>query len=387
MKRNRIWAALAAVMLGILAGCGQTETPEAKPVHVWAGGTAKVQETFEKLVADFNEQADGKYTATLHFVPEDAEESLTDMLVYAYESKQTETEFDVVELGDDALKCMISRTDEESLMQLDLDAMPNAEGVTVQPVAAIGQAQPYCGTAVMLAYNAEAVPESELPTTMEALSTWITAHPGRFAYNAPGTSGAGNSFVRTCIYNQIPDEEALMSDDPKWEEKWDTGFAMLTNLHRFLYRDEKETVTYPADGQAVLDLLAQGKIDMCPSFAGEVIAARHAGVLTENIKLANIEPALIGSVRSAAVPSFSGNKEGGTAFINYLLSKEAQTTLVQQMAAVPLKEADAEGMEEILQFDAAGFRTQALGELVPKLNQRWREEMAHAARTASGAVK
>ena len=104
MKRNRIWAALAAVMLGILAGCGQTETPEAKPVHVWAGGTAKVQETFEKLVADFNEQADGKYTATLHFVPEDAEESLTDMLVYAYESKQTETEFDVVELGDDALK-------------------------------------------------------------------------------------------------------------------------------------------------------------------------------------------------------------------------------------------------------------------------------------------
>ena len=90
---------------------------------------------------------------------------------------------------------------------------------------------------------------------------------------------------------------------------------------------------------------------------------------------------MISSVQSAAVPSFSGNKEGGTAFINYLLSEEAQNTLVQQMAVVPLKMADAE--EEILQIDAASFRTQALGELIPKLNQRWREEIAHAKRIAS----
>lgn len=380
MKRSKIWVVLTAVMLGILTGCGQTEAPAAKPVNVWATGTANMQETFEKLVADFNKQADGKYSAVLHFVPEDADESLADMLVHAYESDQAETEFDVVELGDDDLKSIISRTDEEILMQLDLDAIPNAEGVTVQPVAAIGRAQPYRGTAVMLAYNAQAVPEDDLPTTMEALGAWIVAHPGRFAYNAPGTAGAGDSFVRTCIYNQIPDEEALMSDDPKWEEKWDAGFAMLTKLHPYLYQ-ENGIVTYPADGQATLDLLAQGKIDMCPSLVGEVLLARRAGTLTENIKLANLEPALISSVQSAAVPSFSGNKEGGTAFINYLLSEEAQNTLVQQMAVVPLKMADAE--EEILQIDAASFRTQALGELIPKLNQRWREEIAHAKRIAS----
>lgn len=380
MKRSKIWAVLTVVMLGIFTGCGQTETPAAKPVNVWATGTANVQETFEKLVADFNEQADGKYAAVLHFVPADADESLADMLVHAYESEQAETEFDVVELGDDDLKRIISRTDEEILMQLDLDAIPNAEGVTVQPVAAIGQAQPYCGKTVMLAYNAETVPETELPTTMEELGAWITAHAGRFAYNAPETDGAGDSFVRTCIYNQIPDEEALMSDDPKWEEKWDSGFAMLAKLHPYLYQ-ENGTVLYPADGQAALDLLAQGKIDMCPSLVGEVLLARRAGTLTENIKLTNLDPALISSLQSAAVPSFSGNKEGGAAFINYLLSEEAQNTLVQQMAVVPLKKVDAE--EEILQIDAANFRTQALGELIPRLNQRWHEEIAHARRTAS----
>lgn len=120
---------------------------------------------------------------------------------------------------------------------------------------------------------------------------------------------------------------------------------------------------------------------MCPSLVGEVLLARRAGTLTENIKLTNLDPALISSLQSAAVPSFSGNKEGGAAFINYLLSEEAQNTLVQQMAVVPLKKVDAE--EEILQIDAANFRTQALGELIPRLNQRWHEEIAHARRTAS----
>lgn len=376
MKRNKILAVLTAVMLGILAGCG-TDAPAAEPVHVWATGTAKVQETFEKLVADFNAQ--GKYAAELHFVPAGASESLSDMLVHAYESDKVDTEFDVVELGDDDLTRMISRTDEEILMKLNLDEIPNAEGVTAQPVAAIGRIQPYRGTAVMLAYNAETVPETELPTTMEELDAWIQAHPGRFAYNAPGTPGAGNSFVRACIYNQIPEEEALMSDDRKWEEKWDAGFALLGQLHPYLYR-ENETVTYPESNEAVLNLLARGKIDMCPSVADEVLSARRAGTLPEHIKLAAIEPALISSVQGAAVPSFSGNKEGGTAFINYLLSKEAQTTLVQEMAVVPLKteKVDVTGVEEVLQIDVAGFRTQALGELIPELNQRWHEEIANA---------
>lgn len=381
MKQKKILAVLTTVMMGILAGCG-TDTPVAEPVNVWATGAENMQETFEKLVQNFNQREEGKYAAELHFIPAGARESLSDLLIDAYESGKAETEFDVVELSDDDLTKILSRTDEEILTKLDLDKIPNAEGVTAQPVAAAGCIQPYRGTTVMLAYNAETVPEAELPKTMDELNAWILAHPGRFAYNTPGMAGAGDSFVRTWIYNQISDTDALMSDDPKWEEKWDAGFTLLRQLHPYLYR-VNDVVTYPEKNEDLLRLLAQGEIDMCPSWADMALSERRDGTLPEQIKLTTIEPAFISSVQGAAVPSFSGNKEGGTAFINYLLSSEAQTILVQEMAAIPLKTegVDGTGVEELLQIDVSSFRTQALGELVTDLNRRWYEEIAGAKAT------
>lgn len=378
MKRKKILAVLTTLMMGMLAGCG-TDASVAETVNVWATGSENVQETFEKLVQGFQEQSKGKYSAVLHFVPVGSDESLSDLLIGTYKSGKLETEFDVVELGDDTLSNIIAQTDEEILTKLNLDKIPNAEGVTAQPVVASGRVQPYRGTTVMLAYNSETVPEAEVPKTMEELTAWIQAHPGRFAYNAPGTDGAGDAFVRTTIYNQIADKDALMSSDPKWEEKWDAGFTQLGQLHPYLYR-EGEKVTYPEKNEEVLSLLAQGQIDMCPSWADMVLSKRRAGTLPEHIKLATIEPAFTSAVQGVAVPTFSTNKEGGTAFINYLLSPEAQGILVQEMAAIPLKTkgVDMAGAEELLQIDISSFRTQALGELVADLNQRWREEIAHA---------
>lgn len=378
MKRKKFLAVLttSALLMGMLAGCGTEDTPT-ELVDVWATGSVNVEKTFGKLVQDFNEQHNGVYTARLHFVPLGAEKSLSELLVFAYRSNKPETEFDVVELGDDDLSKIVSETDEEILMKLDMDKVPNAEGVTVRPVTASGRAQPYRGTTVMLAYNAETVPEAEVPGTMEELTEWIKAHPGRFAYNAPGLDGAGDSFVRSVVYNQIEDEDALMSDALKWEEEWDEGFAQLKELHPYLYR-AGGVVTYPQRNGDVLSLLAQGKLDMCPSWMDMALEQQRRGILPENIKLSTIEPALTGSVPCAAVPSFSGNKEGGTAFVNYLLSPEAQTILVQEMAAIPLKTegVDMTGAEELLQMDVAGFRTQALGDLIADLNQRWRQEIA-----------
>src|SRR5699024_9133578 len=129
------------------------------------------------------------------------------------------------------------------------------------------------------------VPEDEVPTTMDELVEWIKAHPGRFAYNTPGTGGAGDSFVRTAIYNFIDDPSALMSDDQKWEEQWDEGFAFLKDLHPYMYKSG-DTVVYPNKNQGTLDLLTQGEIDMCPNWADMVLSQRKAGTVPENIKIA-----------------------------------------------------------------------------------------------------
>lgn len=391
MNTKRLFAILtaSALLVGTLAGCGGSkdastsesggETGTVKDVQVWATGSDNVRQTFEKLVDDFNANSEyaGTYEAKLNFILSGTGGgTLADQLVAAYKAGQTDTEFDVVDLGDDDLTKILSLTDENILDELDMSKIPNAEGVTAEPVAAKGKIQPYRGTTVILAYNSETVPEDEVPTTMDELVEWIKAHPGRFAYNTPGTGGAGDSFVRTSIYNFIDDDSALMSSDPKWMEQWDEGFAFLKELHPYMYKSG-DTVVYPNKNQGTLDLLTQGEIDMCPNWADMVLSQRKAGTVPEKIKITTIEPSFTGSVQGIAVPSYSGNKEGGFAFIDYLLSPEAQTILVQDMAAIPLvtEGVDLTGAEELMSMDVSNFRTQALGDLVTNLNARWDEEI------------
>lgn len=391
MKSKRLFAVLtaSALLVGTLAGCGggsDSSTAESggesgtvKDVQVWATGSDNVRQVFETLVDDFNTNSEyaGTYEANLNFILSGTGGgSLADQLVAAYKANQTETEFDVVDLGDDDLTKILSLTSEDILADLDTSKIPNAANVTAEPVAAKGKIQPYRGTTVILAYNSETVPENEVPKTMDELVEWIKAHPGRFAYNTPGTGGAGDSFVRTAIYNFIDDESALMSSDPKWEEQWDEGFAFLKDLHPYMYKSG-DTVVYPNKNQGTLDLLTQGEIDMCPNWADMVLSQRKAGTVPEKIKITTIEPSFTGSVQGIAVPSYSGNKDGGYAFINYLLSPEAQTILVQDMAAIPLVTdgVDLTGAEELMSMDVSNFRTMALGDLVTDLNARWDEEI------------
>ena len=392
MKTKRLLAVLtaSALLATMLAGCGGDdassnadnggETAEAvKDVQVWATGSDNVRQVFEKLVEDFNTNSEyaGTYEANLNFILSGTGGgTLADQLVAAYRAGQTESEFDVSDLGDDDLTKILSLTDENVLQDLDMSLIPNAEGITAEPVAAKGKIQPYRGTTVILAYNSDTVPEDEVPTTMDELVEWIKAHPGRFAYNTPGTGGAGDSFVRTAIYNFIDDPSALMSDDQKWEEQWDEGFAFLKDLHPYMYKSG-DTIVYPNKNQGTLDLLTQGEIDMCPNWADMVLSQRKAGTVPEKIKITTIEPSFTGSVQGIAVPSYSGNKEGGFAFIDYLLSPEAQTILVQDMAAIPLvtEGVDLTGAEELMSMDVSNFRTQALGDLVTDLNARWDEEI------------
>lgn len=391
MNTKRLFAILtaSALLVGTLAGCGGSkdastsesggETGTVKDVQVWATGSDNVRQTFEKLVDDFNANSEyaGTYEAKLNFILSGTGGgTLADQLVAAYKAGQTDTEFDVVDLGDDDLTKVLSLTSEDVLQDLDMSKIPNAEGVAAEPVAAKGKIQPYRGTTVILAYNSETVPEDEVPTTMDELVEWIKAHPGRFAYNTPGTGGAGDSFVRTSIYNFIDDDSALMSSDPKWMEQWDEGFAFLKELHPYMYKSGS-SVVYPNKNQGTLDLLTQGEIDMCPNWADMVLSQRKAGTVPEKIKITTIEPSFTGSVQGIAVPSYSGNKEGGFAFIDYLLSPEAQTILVQDMAAIPLvtEGVDLTGAEELMSMDVSNFRTQALGDLVTDLNARWDEEI------------
>ena len=136
MKTKRLLAVLtaSALLATMLAGCGGDdassnadnggETAEAvKDVQVWATGSDNVRQVFEKLVEDFNTNSEyaGTYEANLNFILSGTGGgTLADQLVAAYRAGQTESEFDVSDLGDDDLTKILSLTDENVLQDLDM---------------------------------------------------------------------------------------------------------------------------------------------------------------------------------------------------------------------------------------------------------------------------
>lgn len=392
MKRRLTAMLLAAVMMmALLTGCGggnggsssggsgdSGSSEPKKAVSLWATGSDNVREIFEALVSDFNTNSEyaGQYEVTLQFMLSGTgAQTLADMLTAASKAGQTNTDYDVVDLSGDDLSKLVSLIGQEQFVKLDSSKIPNAASVEAKSSIATDYCQPYRGTTVILAYDSAAVPTP--PATMDELVDWMKANPGRFAYNTPGTGGAGDSFARSSVYNFLP-EEAFTSDDEKWIDEWDAGFDFLKEIHPYMY-SSGGSIVYPNKNQGTLDLLNQGEIDMCPNWADMVLSQRASGEIKDTIKITQIDPALTGSLQSLVIPTFGSNTEGAYAFINYMLSPAAQELMVKQMAAIPLIDAstmDMTGYEDLQGLDVSNFRLQSIGGLSTSFNERWDSEIA-----------
>lgn len=400
MKIKRLLAALMAVTMIVgLAACGggsdaassaagsaasgaaqPSGTEAKKEFTVWTSGSDNVRQMFEILVKDFNNNSEyaGKFTATnSHMLSGTGGASYADSLLAAFQAGQTGTNYDVCEMGADDWSKIISQADiTKMFIELDASKMPNAAGIAakVSDAEFPTYIQPYRGTTVLLAYNSDTV--TDVPETMDELIAWIKANPGRFTYNVPGTGGAADSFLRTLVYNFLP-EEAATSADEKWVEEWDEGFAVIADIHPYTYKSGG-TIVYPNKNQGALDLLAQGEIDMCPMWADMVLSQRAAGTVPSNIKLASITPAFTGSVVGHVIPTFGSNIDGAYAWIDYMASESAQKLLVENMAAIPLIDVsnmDMTGYEDLMSIDVTAFRTLSIGDLGTVFNEKWDNEI------------
>ncbi len=374
---------LALCMVFALAACGEAQTAQKEEaaaggktvVTLWATGSDNVRQIFETLTADFNASND-QYEVKLQFMLSGTgTQSLADMLTAASRAKQTNTDYDLVDFSGDDWSKVVSLIGEEQFVKLDGAQMPNAASVAAKSSVSPEYCQPYRGTTVILAYDSAAVPTP--PATMDELVQWMKDHPGRFAYNQPGTGGAGDSFARSAVYNFLP-EEAFTSDDEKWTAEWDQGFDFLKEIHPYMYTSGG-SIVYPAKNQGTLDLLNQGEIDMCPNWADMVLSQRAKGEIKDTIKITQIQPALTGSLQTLAIPTFGSHTEGAYAFINYMLSPRAQEIMVRDMAAIPLIDAstmDMTGYEDLQGLDVSAFRIQSIGGLSTNFNERWDNEIA-----------
>ena len=117
---------------------------------------------------------------------------------------------------------------------------------------------------------------------------------------------------------------------------------------------------------------------MCPNWADMVLSQRAEGTLKDTIKITQIDPSLTGSLQSLAIPTFGSNEDGAYAFMNYILTVDAQEILVKQMAAIPLidtAQLDMTGYEDVENLDVSNFRIMSIGDLSTDFNEKWDNEI------------
>ena len=380
MKFKKIAAVLlvAAMAVTTLAGCGASSASAAendKTVTIWAEGSDNVRVQLEQQIENFNETNGEGYVAKLEFITSGTgAQGLSDRIIAAKKAGQTNTDYDLVEVSDASITGYLEQGGEDLFVPIDTSRLSNYDNLTVTASFRNDLLVPYRGTTVLLAYNSETV--ANPPATAEELYQWIKDNPGRFAYNTPGSGGAGSSFVLTSVYNFM-DESALTSTDEANMEQWDQGFELLKELHPYMYKSSGKVV-YPNKNQGTLDLLANKEIDMTPAWADMVLSQQKQGTMPESIKLVQIDPAFTGNTVCFGVPSIGAQNDAAYAFMDYMLSPEAQNIALESMAAIPVIDfslLDPELTRTISDLKIEFFRVSAIGDLGTQLNERWDAEI------------
>lgn len=377
-RKNAAVLLVAAMAVTTLAGCGASSASAAgddKTVTIWAEGSDNVRVQLEQQVENFNETNGEGYVAKLEFITSGTgAQGLTDRIIAAKKAGQTNTDYDLVEVSDASITGYLEQGGEDLFVPIDTSRLSNYDNLTVTASFRNDLLVPYRGTTVLLAYNSETV--ANPPTTAEELYQWIKDNPGRFAYNTPGSGGAGSSFVLTSVYNFM-DESALTSTDEANVEQWDQGFELLKELHPYMYQSSGKVV-YPNKNQGTLDLLANKEIDMTPAWADMVLSQQKQGTMPESIKLVQIEPAFTGNTVCFGIPSIGAQNDAAYAFMDYMLSPEAQNIALDSMAAIPVIDfslLDPELTKTISDLKIESFRVSAIGDLGTQLNEKWDAEI------------
>ena len=127
-----------AVFLGTMLMTGCSSSVSGKPVSgekpvvtVWAGGSDNVRVQFEKQIQQFNASQD-QYTAELQFITSGTgAQGLFERVVAAKKAGQTNTDYDVIELGGDEVTKYVDEGGEDFFIPLDKSKIPNIDRKSV----------------------------------------------------------------------------------------------------------------------------------------------------------------------------------------------------------------------------------------------------------------
>lgn len=224
--------------------------------------------------------------------------------------------------------------DGELFLEITEDNVPNIANV-IEATNRLPQEIPYRGSQVLLAYNSEFVAEDEVPTTYAELIQWIKDNPGQFVYNRPDRGGSGAAMVTRAIFEvtgQKPElfvpgefEEELVDQFPKaWE--------LLSSIHDSIY----ENGAYPAGNTPVLELFANGSVNMITAWSDQTLQALNNELLPETTRVTQLQDLpFTGGYAYSAIPSNATNQEGALALANFVLTVPIQESVVNEIGGFP----------------------------------------------------
>jgi len=328
--KSRFMLLVALVLL--VAGLS-VQAQQRSPIYVYTGSDTNISDWWMTFIIPAFEAEYPQYQVILTIV-RGVGGGTTDIANRALAALET---------GDDPLVDLFEQIDPDSqaewveaglFRELTEEDIPNL--VNVNPATnRLPQELPYRGSQVLLAYNSDFVSEDEVPTTYAELIEWIKNNPGQFVYNRPDRGGSGAAMVTRAIFEVTGQDPSLFVPGEAREdliEQFSLAWDLLSSIHDSIY----EGGAYPAGNTPVLELFANGSVNMITAWSDQALQALNLGLLPESTRLTQLQDLpFTGGYASAAIPVNASNPEGALALANFLLTIPVQESVITEIGGFP----------------------------------------------------
>lgn len=161
------------------------------------------------------------------------------------------------------------------------------------------------------------------PRSIPALLEWAEANPGRFAFPQP-PDFLGSTFLKQSLYELTPDPAVLQRPVEKADFVAATAplWEYLHDLTPNLWRGGQ---AYPQNGPRLIQLMADGEIDIALSFnPNEASNAIANSELQDTVRTYVLDRGTIGNASFVAIPYNANAAAGAMVVANFLMSPGAQ---------------------------------------------------------------
>lgn len=213
------------------------------------------------------------------------------------------------------------------------EALPNWSLVDVDGKAAVttdftvpteGLEAPWGMAQIVFFHDSARVPEP--PRSARELLEWAEKNQGRFAFPQP-PNFLGSTFLKQVLMELVTERDALSAPVENADYQTITAplWAYLDALTPTLWR---AGAAYPQNGPRLIQLMADGEIDIALSFnPNEASNAIANFQLPDTVRSYVHSAGTIGNASFVAIPYNANAKEGAMVFANFLLSPEAQARM------------------------------------------------------------